>query len=213
LDTLNHEDKLNAEVKEDYRAHDTEIRTQYVNQISELTNENHELRLEHELQNKLTVASIQIESWKSSSTRWCEKVDELQAQLVRYEERQVIHLAWNKEMSITNNKLKNLLLVEEIKNHELRLEHGLWDKHSLVDIIYENKELRAQLASCVEALTESDKYLADGKLNQIGFGSILHRMIKDAIDSLPATAKPLSTKKMDMIWDLIKDVDDGGRNE
>ena len=140
--------------------------------------------------------------------------DELQAQLVRYEERQVIHLAWNKEMSITNNKLKNLLLVEEIKNHELRLEHGLWDKHSLVDIIYENKELRAQLASCVEALTESDKYLADGKLNQIGFGSILHRMIKDAIDSLPATAKPLSTKKMDMVWDLIKDVEDeGGRNE
>ena len=85
--------------------------------------------------------------------------------------------------------------------------------HGLVDIIYENKELRAQLASCVEALTESDKYLANGKLNQIGFGSILHRMIKDAIDSLPATAKPLSTKKMGMVWDLIKDVEDEGGSQ
>ena len=109
MDTLNHEDKLNAEVKEDYRAHDTEIRTQYVNQISELTNENHELQ-------------AQLASWYA----------------------------------------------------------------------------------------ELKPYFTSGNMVEVERALIP----KTLFDSLPAPAKPLSTKKMDMVWDLIKDVEDeGGRNE
>ena len=38
-----------------------------------------------ELEAQLTVTENQRESWKSSSTRWCERVDELEAQLAEYQ--------------------------------------------------------------------------------------------------------------------------------
>ena len=92
-------------------------------------------------------------------------------------------------------------------NHELRLEHELWDEHSLVDIIYENKELKSQLASWY---AELKPYFTSGNMVEVERALIP----KTLFDKLPATAKPLSTKKMGMVWDLIKDVEDeGGRNE
>ena len=106
-------------------------------------------------------------------------------------------------------------------NHELRLEHELWDEHSLVDIIYENKELRSQLACCVDYIERTIKQAEKATRARTTYHCDASEACRGVVqklttllDNLPATAKPLSTKKMGMVWDLIKDVEDeGGRNE
>jgi len=63
----------------------------------------------------------------------------------------------------------------------------------------EREELQAQLASWY---AELEPYFTSG--NSIDVERAL--IPKTLFDKLPALAKPLSTKKMDMVWDLIKGV-------
>ena len=83
----------------------------------------------------------------------------------------------------------------------------LEDAQIVSELEAEVAELQAQLASWY---AELKPYLASGNSVEVERALIP----KTLFDSLPAPAKPLSTKKMDMVWDLIKDVEDeGGRNE
>ena len=83
----------------------------------------------------------------------------------------------------------------------------LEDAQIVSELEAEVAELQAQLASWY---AELKPYFTSGNMVEVERALIP----KTLFDKLPALAKPLSAKKMDMVWDLIKDVEDeGGRNE